>query len=83
MSTAVIAKFRCIEAKQTVSTGAWGDPKPKDQVSVVFNAVMGPENVQWSKWTPSGNLSMNITNPDLLNHFVVGKDYYLTLAEEA
>ena len=77
----VRAKFRCVEAKQTVSTGAWGSPQPKDAVYVVFNACIGQGNEEWSKWTPSGQLSMNITNPDLLNHFVVGKDYYLDVEE--
>jgi hypothetical protein len=77
----VKAKFRCTEARKTVANGGWGGPAPADQVTVLFNAVMGPENTEWSKWTPSGMLSMNITNPTLLDHFVVGKDYFLMLEE--
>ncbi len=80
------AKFRCTEARRTVSTGAWGPaPGIADAVYVVFNACIGPGNEGWSKWTPSGEVRMNITNPALLDAFVVGKDYYLdiSLVEDA
>ena len=37
----------------------------------------------FNKYTPSGELRMGITNPNLKDYFVPGKDYYLdfTLAD--
>ena len=34
-------------------------------------------NKSWSKWTPSGSLSITITNPDAIDKFTIGKAYYL------
>ena len=42
-----------------------------------LQALAGPGNEEWSKWTPSGELSMSITNPAAIAEFEVGKDYYL------
>jgi hypothetical protein len=75
------AKFRCIETRRQVLKGAWGLVGEVDAVYVVFNALMGPENEEWSKWTPSGQLSMNITNPALLDAFQPGKDYFIDISE--
>jgi hypothetical protein len=73
----VRAKFRCDRAeKQPISDG--------HQVHVSFNAVYGDDgsaNASWSRWTPSGQLSMTISNPGLVDHFVVGKEYYLDITE--
>lgn len=73
----VRAKFRCVEKTSRTSSSGYGDPKPVDTEEVKFQAVMGDENKEWSKWTPSGSLSMSITNPAALEQFVVGKDYFL------
>jgi hypothetical protein len=35
-------------------------------------------NSQWSKYTPSGELHLTITNPEAYNQFVLGKAYLLT-----
>lgn len=48
-----------------------------EQVNVHMNAVSGEDNKSWSKWTPSGNLSISITNPEASKQFEVGKSYYL------
>ncbi len=34
-------------------------------------------NKSWSKWTPSGQLSITITNPDAIDAFEKGNAYYL------
>lgn len=34
-------------------------------------------NRAWSKATPSGELKISITNPDAIDRFDLGKDYYL------
>lgn len=41
-------------------------------------AVAGEENKDWSKWTPAGQIDMQITNPAAHSQFEVGKSYFLT-----
>ena len=35
------------------------------------------EDNTFARWTPSGNLSLTITNPDLIGTFSPGDTYYL------
>jgi hypothetical protein len=35
-------------------------------------------NGDWSKWTPSGELAMTITNPSAIEQFEIGGVYSLT-----
>jgi hypothetical protein len=37
------------------------------------------ENEQWSKYTPAGDLSLNISNPAAFEQFEQGKEYYLDI----
>lgn len=37
----------------------------------------GKANESWSKHTPSGKIEMNITNPDAIDAFDVGKAYFV------
>lgn len=66
----VKAKFKC------VSTTDFGHAKRVD-----FMAVQGAkgEDADFTKYTPSGQLSMNM-DPDApaVEYFKVNKDYYLT-----
>ena len=39
------------------------------------------ENKTWSKYTPSGQLNMTITNEELFDSFSVGQEILLTLSE--
>jgi hypothetical protein len=64
------AKFSC----NAVTKNADGS----ERVELV--AVYGDENKPWSKFTPSGNLAMTISNPDAQGAFVPGKTYYLDLS---
>lgn len=69
----VRAKFKLQEMKIVASN--------PDEVSAVmtFNAVYGDgkENKEWSKYTPSGQLTMTVTNPGAVSKFQVGCEYYL------
>ena len=71
----VRAKFLCTDVE--------GDDT---EATVTFEAVTAhtAENESWSKWTPSGSLSMHITNPAALDLFEAGVEYYLdvTRAED-
>lgn len=75
----VRAKFRCTTKTSRTSVGAYGKPEPVDQEEVTLQAVMGPENEEWSKWTPSGSLTMTISNKAAVEKFTVGKEYFLDI----
>lgn len=63
------AKFKCNAV--TIREG---------QEEVVLNAVYGADgtdNGQWSKWTPSGELKMTITNESAFGVLKVGEEYFL------
>lgn len=72
MSKSIVAKFRC-----------HGVEKQGEIENVTLGAVCddSPENKEWSKWTPSGQLTMAISNPEAQGAFEQGKCYKLTLTE--
>ena len=39
------------------------------------------ENKAFWKYTPSGEITVTITNPELFDHFVPGKEYYVDIEE--
>lgn len=43
----------------------------------VYGTDADPGNKQWSKWTPSGEIRLDITNPDAFKQFVLGKEYFV------
>ena len=58
--------------------------EPRDTGKVSLSAVItdrSETNKSWSKWTPSGNLTMHITNPDAFKEFQLGKTYYIDFSE--
>lgn len=57
-----------------------------DAETVTLNAANGKKdtaNAQWSKWTPSGNLMMQINNPEAQGKFKPGAFYFLDFTEAA
>ena len=42
-----------------------------------FNDEGKSDDNDFSKWTPSGELTMTVTNPDLIGKFQVGEKFYL------
>lgn len=73
----VKAKFTCNSI--IPSNAYWGDSKV-----LTFHAVYGQEgeNADYSKATPSGNLSMVIdSGTKAADYFEQGKSYYLTFDE--
>lgn len=73
----VRAKFVC-ESKTP-------DQHDPSSVAVRFNAVYGSgeANKEWSRWTPSGQLQMQISNPGAHEQFDVGKEYFLDFTPAA
>ena len=67
------AKFRCT----TVLTDGTNE-------TVTLNAANGKKdtaNAQWAKWTPGGNLSLTINNPEAQGKIAPGKFYFLDIEE--
>ena len=76
----VRAKFKC----WSILPGQTGNPDDTC-AEVRFQAAYGDgksDNAEWSKWTPSGEIRMFITNPAAIDAFEVGKSYYLTFTPE-
>jgi hypothetical protein len=50
------------------------------QVNVTLQPVYDDgKNSEWSKWTPSGQLQMTITNPAAYEQFKLGQAYFVDL----
>lgn len=47
------------------------------QVQVALEAVHGKDNASWSKFTPSGLMSLTITNPEAYKRLELGGTYFL------
>lgn len=82
---AVKAKFKC----DSVTPYSWDEGKTIAGKNIGMTAVIGynadgtrsDENEAWSEATPSGQLSMHISNPAAFEQFEEGKAYYLTFEE--
>lgn len=46
--------------------------------TVTLQPVQGDENKTWSKYTPSGEIRLNINNPAAVDAFVLGGTYFVT-----
>lgn len=73
----VRAKFRVTEVKKSLYVSS--TEKPAEVV--VLSAAMGDENKQWAKYTPSGQISMQIDNPAALEQFEIGKFFYVDFTD--
>lgn len=67
----VRAKFRVTSVQQYPTAGEF----QYAQVTMMPVYNDSPENESWSKATPSGQISMMITNPEAAGAFVTGKSY--------
>lgn len=52
-----------------------------DTGQVNLTAVHGNDNRTWTKWTPSGELRMSITNPAALEQFKPGAFVFIDFSE--
>lgn len=68
------AKFKCTKVEQV------GD----DEVVKLDAVTSGSaENAEWSKYTPSGQLGMTISNPAAQGRFEAGAEYFLDFTPAA
>jgi hypothetical protein len=74
------AKMQC----SSVTDQTYGPDGAKDGESVRLDAVYGADgssNAQWSKYTPSGTVTMLISNPDAWGKVKAGRFYFVDFAE--
>lgn len=76
------AKCRITGVHQMSSLHKNPDGKtPVETVQVTLQPVYGggddDANKQWSKWTPSGQLQLSITNPLIFPELVPGRTFYV------
>lgn len=69
----VRAKFQCnsIQKSQDNSTAV---------VHLIAVTTGSTENESWSKYTPSGQLQMVISNPAAAEQFELGKEYFIDIS---
>lgn len=68
----VQAKFYVAELAQT---GA-------EQKKITMRPVTrGEENKTWAKWTPGGEITLYVNNPDAAAQFVWGTEYLITFEQ--
>lgn len=77
---AVRAKMRCTGLSHSCNPVADEESQCK-MVTVTLQPVFGGKddhaNAEWSKWTPSGEVKMSITNPEAFKQFEIGKAYFV------
>jgi hypothetical protein len=82
----IAAKFVCYTVKGH-SSESTATPKEKYAEEVQFLAVYSDdpksENYSWSQATPSGSLSLYITNPSAWGAFKQGEEYLIRIEEAA
>lgn len=71
----VRAKFRCVSKTVNEHQSQGGEVK--------LIPVMGksPENKEFFRWTPSGELRMGTINAPAFAYFEIGRDYYIDLVK--
>lgn len=75
----VRAKF-WVKSVRHNHTGAAGAIHADVELAPCYGSYPGgdsEENKSFSKWTPSGEIKLSITNPDAIAFFDVGKPYYI------
>lgn len=72
----VVQKFNSVSPY--VTRDAFGNVvPPKPTCSIRLCAVGGDDNASWSKYTPSGNIELQVTNHAAYNAFVLGESYFV------
>ncbi len=77
------AKMHC-DVVEDLKSGATPEAQAKWCETIRLSAVYGKDgsaNAQWSKATPSGQVSLSITNPEAWGHFKQGGFYFVDFSE--
>lgn len=70
-----------IQARMFVQSLKQNAGSPEAREVVMTAVTRGQDSASWSKWTPSANLTMFITNPAALDQIQVGKEFLLTFED--
>lgn len=68
------------------ATSQPGDVNAEIKLAAAFGGYLQglPEgNMDWSKYTPQGEVSMTVTNPSAIDQFEIGAVYLLTFEKAA
>ncbi len=72
------AKFKC----SSVTNMANGTHKYQEvKLNAVYAGELNKEDNEFAKATPSGSLTMSVSNPAALDYFKPDKDYYMDFSE--
>ena len=69
----VVAKFRCTRNAPIAHAGE----SRQVNLTAVYSDDPASPNHSWSKWTPSGTLTLHISNPAAYDQFVVDEEYLI------
>jgi hypothetical protein len=63
----------------SISETSYGAPEPERKLrfDCVYDSAKNPEDVGFTKATPTGSAEFRIDNPDALAQFKVGEYYYV------
>lgn len=67
-----------VQAKFFVKSIARHAHQPESAQIELSAVTRGEENKQWSQYTPSGTMTMYVTNPAAAEQFELGKEYLVT-----
>jgi hypothetical protein len=74
----VRAKFVVTEKTDTHSASPHGAANAEHHYQQVrLTAVYGDDNKSWSKWTPSGSIQLQISNPEAYDQLKLGQAYFV------
>ena len=77
--TAVLRLKMMVNTVKTIH-GNEGEPYQQElALSAVYSNKEGSANAQWSKWTPSASLTMNVSNTAAFNKLKPGEFVYVDL----
>lgn len=79
--SSVRAKMRCIEVSEQAGITDQQPTGARVRLQAVYGTGQDGANAQWSKWTPPGELSLHITNPEAIHAFKVGRCYFVDMTE--
>lgn len=77
------AKFWITGVSETNDGAAENPQKTGENVTMQAVTTGSEENKSFSQYTPSGSLSMHVSNPDLYGAFVQGEEVYIDITKAA
>jgi hypothetical protein len=66
-----------VRAKFKVHSITRSAGEPSAEVKLFAVNATSEDNKTWSRWTPSGEIRMSITNPEAVNALELGAEYYV------